>query len=264
MIDMSKVLREAHTQLAGILGEGIEPVEVFARAEEHRSYWKPERLRVVLLAESHVFTHRAELQRTLLPFPGLPADTPRGFVRLVYSLGYGENDQLDRPILTPRNSGTPQYWKILQSCMRSVGLATNYGALQVSRTPVSLERLRNKITVLRQLRERGIWLVDASIAALYIPGHRKPAARLREAVLHASWDSYTRLVVEEATPSAVLCIGVGVARALRTRLDQIGVPWGTVHQPQAHLSSEEHSRILATYSAVCDDPRHITLVPSLC
>ena len=260
---MSTILREAHTRLAGILGEGIEPVEVFARAEEHRAYWKPDRSRVVLLAESHVFTHPAELRRTLLPFPGLPADAPRGFVRLVYALGYGENDQLDQPILTPRNSGTPQYWKIFQSCLRSMGVPIDYGAVQASRTPISLDRLRNKITVLRQLRERGIWLVDASIAALYLPGQPKPASRLRKAVLQTSWDAYMKLVVEEATPSAVLCIGVGVARALGTRLDKIGVPWGTVHQPQAHLSSEEHSRILATYSAVCEDPRRIGLVPSL-
>ena len=102
---MSTILREGHTRLAGILGEGIEPVEVFARAEEHRSYWRPEESRVVLLAESHVFTDSAELRRMLLPFPGLPADAPRGFVRLVYSLGYGENDQLDQPILSPRNAG---------------------------------------------------------------------------------------------------------------------------------------------------------------
>ena len=260
---MSTILREGHTRLAGILGEGIELVEVFARAEEHRSYWRPEESRVVLLAESHVFTDSAELRRTLLPFPGLPADAPRGFVRLVYSLGYGENDQLDQPILSPRNSGTPQYWKIFQSCLRSMGVTTNYGAIQVSHTPASVERLQNKLTVLRQLRERGIWLVDASIAALYLPAQPKPAPRVREAVLQASWDAYTKFSVEQAAPSGVLCIGVGVARALRTRLDRLGVPWAAVHQPQAHLSSEEHARILATYSAVCEDPRRIGLVPSL-
>ncbi len=260
---MSKSLREAHARLAGILAEGIESVEVFARAEEHRSFWRPEDSRVVLLAESHVFTDLAELRRTLLPFPGLAADAPRGFVRLVYSLGYGENDQLDQPILSPRNSGTPQYWKIFQSCLRAMGVATNYGAVQILRTPATLQRLRNKLTVLGQLREQGIWLVDASIAALYLPGQRKPSPKVRESVIQTSWDAYTRFVVEEAAPSAVLCIGVGVARALRPRLDRLGIPWAAVHQPQAHMSSEEHARILATYSAVCEDPRHIGLVPSL-
>ena len=144
-----------------------------------------------------------------------------------------------------------------------MGVATDYGAVQVSRTPGSLQRLRNKVTVLRQLREQGIWLVDASIAALYLPGQRKPAARIRGTVIQTSWDAYTKFVVEEAAPSAVLCIGVGVARALRPRLDRLGIPWAAVHQPQARLSSEEHTRILATYSAVCDDPRRIGLVPSL-
>jgi hypothetical protein len=260
---MSQNPREAHAQLAGILGGGIESVEVFARAEEHRTFWRAERSRVVLLAESHVFTDQRELQRTLLPFPGLPVDVPRGFVRLVYSLGYGENEQLDRPILAPRNAGTPQYWKIFQSCLRAMGVATNYGAVQVSRTSDALQRLRNKVTVLQQLQEQGIWLVDASIAALYLPGQQKPAARVRETVIKTSWDAYTRSVVEEAAPSAILCIGAGVARALRPRLDRLGIPWAAVHQPQARLSSEEHARILATYSAVCDDPRRIGLVPSL-
>ena len=142
-------------------------------------------------------------------------------------------------------------------------VATDYGAVQASHTRDPLERLRNKLTVLRQLREQGIWLVDASVAALYLPGRRKPARKVCEAVIQNSWDMYTKFVVEEAAPSAVLCIGVGVARTLGQRLNRLGIPWAAVHQPQAHLSSEEHARILATYSSVCEDPRHIGLVPPL-
>jgi hypothetical protein len=255
---MADPLRQAHNRLAGIIGADIEPIEVFERAEEHRSYWRPDKPRVVLLAESHVYTTAEELTRSLRPQTELPVDVPHGFVRLVYSLGYGENRWLDRPIENPPNPGTPQYWKIFQSCLQSVDAGANFGAVLVSGTSDGAQRLRNKLRVLHELRERGIWLVDASIAALYrTPGKAKPPARLQEAVLDASWDSYVRGVVERAEPAAILCIGVSVARALRSRLDRLGVPWGGVPQPQARLSSAEHARIHAAYFAVCADPRHI-------
>jgi hypothetical protein len=256
-------LVQAHARLAALLGDDIEPVEVFERAEEHRAYWRPDDTRVVLLAESHVYTRPEELRHSLRAQLDLPARLPRGFVRLVYALGYGENELLDLPISHPRNSGTPQYWKIFQSCLRSIDSGADFGTVQVLRTPSSVLRLRNKLLVLDELRRRGIWLVDASIAALYLPGEAKPSPRLREAVLRASWDAYARSAVERAEPAAILCIGVGVARALRSRLDSLAIPWGAVHQPQAHLSSEEHSRIHAAYFAVCADPRQIGLVPSI-
>jgi hypothetical protein len=260
---MSDSLGQAHDRLASLIGNNSEPIGVFERAEEHRSYWRPDESRVVLLAESHVYTSAAELRHSLRAQPDLPEGLPRGFVRLVCSLGYGEDGWLDRPIQTPRNSGTPQYWKIFQSCLQSIDSGADFGSVQVSRTPSDATRLRNKLRILHELRRRGIWLVDASIAALYLPGEAKPSARLREAVLHTSWDSYTRSVVERAEPAAILCIGVGVARALRARLDMLAIPWGAVHQPQSRLSSEEHARIFATYFAVCEDPRQISLVPSV-
>jgi hypothetical protein len=261
---MSDSLRQAHVRLAGFIGLNTEPIEVFERAEEHRLHWRPDETRVVLLAESHVYTTAAELRHSLREQPDLPADLPRGFVRLVYSLGYGENGWLDRPIEGARNPGTPQYWKIFQSCLQSADSAAGFRPVLVSRTTGSAQRLRNKLLVLHELRRRGIWLLDASIAALYgWPCEAKPSARLRKEVPRASWDAYTRSVVERAEPAAILCVGVGVARALRSRLDTLGIPWGAVPQPQAHLSSEEHARILATYSAVCEDPRQIGLAPSV-
>lgn len=89
-------------------------------AEEHRAYWRPERVRVVLLAVSHAYTSVPELERRII-LAGMPGnDLPRGFVRLVYCLGYGENELLDRPIIEPKNSGTPQYWKLFFSCVNQV------------------------------------------------------------------------------------------------------------------------------------------------
>jgi hypothetical protein len=108
----------------------------------------------------------------------------------VYSLGYGEDALLDQTITSPRNLGTPQFWKIFQSCIAKPGITADYGSVQKTRTHDSMLRLRNKVLVLERLRESGVWLVDASLAALYLPGQEKPLARLRKEVLQTSWDEY--------------------------------------------------------------------------
>lgn len=81
-IPSSNLLRAAHGRLAGILGEAAEPFEVLERVEEHRVYWRPLKPRVVLLAESHVYTVADELRRSLRPTVDLPTGLPGGFVRL--------------------------------------------------------------------------------------------------------------------------------------------------------------------------------------
>lgn len=210
MSQLNSDLKEARSRIVDILGD-TEPLEVLQRVEEHRLFWRPLRPRVILLAESHVFTESEELLRTLRPMPEFPAGMPRGFVRLVYALGYGENSLLDKPITSRKNSGTPQYWR----------------------------------------------------AALYRPGRSALTSREKGAVLQTSWDAYTRDVVEEAEPEAVLCIGIGVVKALRTRLDTIGIAWAGVPQPQAHLSAEKHREISAIYAAVCADPTEIQHVPAV-
>ena len=87
-----------------------------------------------------------------------PKAFPRGFVRLVYSLGYGENSLLDSPVISPRNSGTPQYWKIFQSCVATLGTSVDYSTVQISRNRDPAARLSAKLAVLAQLKEQGIWL----------------------------------------------------------------------------------------------------------
>jgi hypothetical protein len=237
----------------------MEPVSIIERVEEHRWHWRPAQPRVVLLAESHVYTRSDELQHTLRPVPQLPRDLPRGFVRLVYCLGYGEDALLDAPIATSRNSGTPQFWKLFYSCLYPVTQNADFAPVQVARTPLA-ERVTNKIAVLESLRASGVWLVDASIAALYIPGRAKPSPQLIERALQASWDGYIRSVIAEATPQAILCIGLGVARTLRSRLDRLGIPWAPVPQPNARLSAADHFRVFGMYRRVCEEPESIRTV----
>ena len=228
-------LEECHRRLARLLGSDAEPIEVLRRAEEHRAYWRPERVRVVLLAESHVYTSASELERRVV-LPGMPGnDLPRAFVRLVYCLGYGENDLLDRPIIEPKNSGTPQYWKVFYSCVNRVETNADFAPV-LKQTPFA-QRIENKTSLLRQLKEAGVWLIDASLAALY---PQKPAPMIVNECLHTSWDTYVGNLIRDADPAHILCIGRGVARALNDRLLHLGVPLSVVPQPNARLASTEH------------------------
>ena len=92
-------------------------------------------MRVVLLAESHVFTGAADLERCIVRLPGAPAGIPTGFVRLVYCLGYGENDILDRRISEPPNTGTPQFWRIFASCVGGPPRSADFRATLGSTSP---------------------------------------------------------------------------------------------------------------------------------
>jgi hypothetical protein len=258
---MDADLRSAHERLAGILGEAAEPLEVLERVEEHRVYWRPAKVRVVLLAESHVYTTSSEMERRLRRTLDLPTELPKGFVRLVYCLGYGENELLDERI--SKNDGTPQFWKIFKSCLTEVGQQPDFSTLQRSPNTGAVLRLREKLAVLVALRDHGVWLVDASVAALYRPEQSPLTAKQKMSALRASWDGYVRAVVEAVEPEAVLCIGIGVVRCLRERLDQLGIRWAGVPQPQAHLSRDKHAAIHEVYSAVCADPTEIRNVPAV-
>jgi hypothetical protein len=251
-----------HSALAQLIGPEMEPISVIQRVEEHRAYWRPQSTRVVLLAESHVYTSSVEIQRTLKPLQNLPPNLPRGFTRFVYCLGYGENDLLDTPINDPPNSGTPQFWKIFHSCVNPLTQNGDFAGILVSGTRNEEERILNKLRLLGELRARGVWLVDASIAALYRPGGiANPPLALRKAVLQTSWDMYTKRVVSDAAPEAILCIGKGIAMVLRERLDRIGIPWATVPQPNARgVSTEVQWQIFATCHSVCEDPQLIRFV----
>lgn len=237
---------DSHHRLATLLGSGAEPLEVLRRTEEHRNYWRPERVRVVLLAESHVYTTVNELDCSLSLPPTAAQDIPRGFVRLVYCVGYGENWLLDRPIASPPNTGTPQFWKIFFSCVHPIASNHDFAPVQATMTAAN-KRIANKLALLQRLRELGVWLLDASLAALYLPGRAKTSPALLEACLQLSWDHHVGSVLKAAAPSHVVCIGKGVATGLGRRLGEIDAPVTVLPQPNARLGSAEHHESFKTY-----------------
>ena len=259
---MTSALETCYETVRRDFGQNIEPIEVIRLLEAQRAYWRPIKTKVILLAESHVYTSDDDLKLSITEGHALPSGLPRDFVRLVYCLGYGEDCLLqDRRLRQPAkalgNRGTPQFWKIFKSCLDQVSGNEDFSPVQVSLTKKLPTRIANKLDLLKRLKAQGIWLVDASIAALYIPGKDKPSAKSIETALHASWDGYIGSILEDAKPKAVLCIGFGVAQRMHERIDKLGIPWGAVPQPNARLSSSEHLDIYKTYHAVCNDPQNI-------
>ena len=242
-------LERCYDRARVLVGDDAEPFSVVQTVESHRNYWRPARVRVLLLAESHVYTKAQEC----VPMGGAGMfelrDCPQRFIRLVYCLGYGESEYVGAHPLS--NTGTPQYWKIFSSCVYPID-ASAFGAVLKRQTPGFHARLSAKIDLLNRLRQVGVWLVDASVLALYTPGGNKPSAGVRQKVLRACWDAYIGHLVADAAPERVIVIGKGVGAALADRLkDVTGGRHIVLNQPQARMSVDEITRTHNTYFDVC-------------
>jgi len=239
-----EALNRAYGQVRSIVGSDCEELASVQLVESYRRFLRPNRVRVLLLAESHVFTTAEDRNIAIPPIPELPG-YPTQYARFVYCLGYGER------ILTgdrshPRD-GTPQFWKILFSCANAVSSGADFNPI-LGKT-AHQTRVRNKAKLLCDLKARGIWLVDTSIVALYKQGKKVPNMY---SALRESWRTYTRNVVISAEPQHVICIGKGVASVVRNELERLfGDRFTTIAQPNAHLSSAEHMANYQRYSATC-------------
>ncbi len=122
----------------------------------------------------------------------------------------------------------------------------------IQRKTLFPQRLRNKIHLLKNLRAKGIWLVDASIVAVY--GMAVDISkRLRTEVIRTSWESYTKQVVVSTNPERVICVGKGVAGVVENDL-QVLFPgrYKVIPQPNARLSSEGHKENFRRYYELCN------------
>lgn len=229
--------------------EGLECYEVVRAVEEYRQYWRPKTVKVVLLAESHVFTTEQDFSIRLKACDFLPQDYPDRFVRFVYCLGYGERDLLDRK--DAPHKGTPDFWKNFLSCRTQIKEKTYFAPILKTKTPDLDQRLRNKCKTLQDLKKRGIWLVDASITGLYISGQQKLPPQTCNKVIEHCWDNYVGELLAEVRPRFVICVGKGVGKALRSRLDsEYGTKLEIVRQP-ARLPACEYRKYFKLYFDIC-------------
>ncbi|MBL6456468.1 hypothetical protein JMJ55_14130 [Belnapia sp. T6] len=215
-------------------GQGLEPPEVAPAVEAWRQAWRPDKLRLLLLAESHMAGSAAELAMPLQPAPGWPM--PAGFVRHLYCPAYGEPSLA--PGLRP-NAGTPQYWRLLAAAEGSPA-PTRAGF------PDAAARLAAKRALLERLRQRGIWLTDASLVAVAGPGGQRLGPAAYGAALRESWHRYHAALLPALDPAAVLVIGLSVARVLRAELNAAFLGrWTAVPQPMGARGAAPAAALLA-------------------
>jgi len=238
-------LNRAYLKIQRIIGKDTEALESVRLVEAYRRYLKPDNVKVLLLAESHVFTSNDDREIPIPLLAELPG-YPTHYARFVYCLGYGERKLTESP-LHPARDGTPQFWKILFSCSNRVSTSSDFAPI-LSQTPYH-QRLPNKIALLMKLKEKGVWLVDASIVALYNNGTK---SREMYRALQESWQSYTRDVVIAAEPAHVICVGMGVARVVEPDLKRyFRGKYTVIPQPNAHLSASKHLANFKKYSSIC-------------
>lgn len=185
-------------------------------AQSYYAYWRPPRVRVILLAESHVHTS-VETSARKFQVPGY--DGPSNFVALVSCLAYGENEILQEPL--DKNKGTPQFWQLLAAAV---------GAPPVlKRTESDLRRrLQAKLALLRAVRDKGIWLLDSCVVGWYIPQpaefrrsasgdvHRltksRPPKHCKSPALLTSYEMYVKHVLRAAADEGHLAVLVPIGR----------------------------------------------------
>lgn len=250
LMGFERELERCYAIASRMIGGGAEALRVVQTAEEHRNFWRPSKVQVLLLGESHVHTKTDECA----PMPGAarfgPEGVPNNFVRLVYCLGYGEPDYAGTSLQS--NSGTWQYWRIFSSCVFPHH-SPEFTRVQKRCSPSVEERIKAKASLLKRLKEAGVWLLDTSILALYNPGGGKPIPAVREKILRACWDQYVGHVVSAARPGKIVVIGQGVARALAGRLDDVSKGnHEIISQPQGLRNKEAIVAAHQSYFAACN------------
>jgi len=225
----------------------LEPFPIIESVDKHRKFWKPKKVRVLLLAESHVYTLFNEYD-TCLNYDGFSQldGCPTNYVRLVYCLGYGENNL----IRLDNNKGTPPYWKIFASCLYGNN-KTEFAKLQSTKTPNFKQRLKNKMLLLEKLKENGIWLLDASIVALYKKGRIKPTPKTMHDVISTCWDLYVFHMINEMNPEKIIVVGNDVLKPLTLKLNKMNIDFDFQKQPNAYMKKEEIPEYFNRFHELC-------------
>ncbi len=231
----------------------IDSLNVVKQVEEYRQFWKPSQVRVILLAESHVYTTDEEFVSECSRFAlsNFIQSYPTHYVRFVYCLGYGEPQILNRELDSNRGR-TSQFWKIFSSCVAKNDADLGFQKILTGKTQIH-QRLRNKVAILQEMRKRGIWLIDASIVGIY--GAVKDA-KVKDSIITTCWDSYIKKEIGESKPKHTIVIGKGVEKILKRRLELLKVYSGTNYtalpQPQGNRgTSEEQLETYREYQRIC-------------
>lgn len=220
-------LKETYDEIASLdLNFEIEPYEVVKSVHQYRMYWKPEKINVVLLAESHVFTDELAFSHRH-NFNAL-ANYPQEYVRFVYCLSYGDSQSLTQNYLS-RNSGTPQFWQLFN---QSIG-----GNYRVTNNSNADDKRHEKISLLFDMVRRGVWLMDCSIVGVYTKGGSVIDYSEYNQILRISFEKFNLPVIKTINPTKIIVVGQRVYNLIKYALPK-GISTDWIHQPNARVSHQ--------------------------
>ena len=239
----------------------LESIKVIEMVDAYRHYWKPSKVNVVLLAESHVYTQSYELDYIVqMGTANHLNNYHEHFVRFVYCLAYGEKTLLKEKYFPKKdNRGTPDFWKIFLSCCEEITVDkynSIYDSIKTATTS-DIQRIGKKIDILNKMKSKGIWLLDASIVGLYVPGAKRLAGTsMCNKIISCSWQNYVKNKVLQVAPKFIIVIGKGVGKVLKKELDQLVEQksiegYETVSLPGDHLPGNGHRDNLMKYYQIC-------------
>ena len=247
---MNNLLKTYKTLESTLGSNSIESFEIVNTVHDYRLFWKPKKVKTVLLAESHVYTSNSDYESYLnTSYLKLPR-YPNKYVRFVYCLGNGENEVLNLNI--PKNTGTPEFWKIFYSCCNKINSREDCKPILKSKTKLDI-RIKSKIKLLNSLKDRGIWLLDASIIGLYLPNKPKPSYKTIDKCINICWDLLIEDILKKENPRNMICIGKTVEKVLNGKLNKMfGHNLTVLPQPSTFLKSENRLEVLQSYFGLCN------------
>lgn len=205
-------LIEAHKTCSEIIvksGNKPEPLDTALLVEEYRWFWKPKNVKFVLVAESHVYADKEEISVKIIPrklrmyAPSYPQDSPMNFAKIVYCPGYGEPEVLDFPDNIENNPGTKQFVDLFRQCL--------------GHAKPKDRSLEWKARILNAVKDKGIWLLDASCHACAKGNKERLPKAVVDRIVPISWKRYVEPIIDdlEVEPSKVWIVGKGVHDLIR-------------------------------------------------
>ena len=228
------ILEQTHTEGCGLFqgtAHRHESFKIAREVEQHRWNWKPKETKLVLVAESHVFTTIEEWELKIIASkirPFLRRNSilpPSHFVRLVYCLAYGESELLDLRGVRMSNSGTPAYWDILGRISFRCPQPRGEDGAKFS------DRMKWKIETLRELYRMGVWLLDASVHAIYLRNRRRLPNEIQQELHNQWWKGYGRFLMTHCGFPKIWVIGKTVHKCLANTEGWSCNGW--IYQPNA-------------------------------
>ena len=137
--------------------------------------------------------------------------------------------------------------KLKAGVVYKIALNLRYKVLKKG-TPSFTERLQNKVSILRQMKEKGIWLLDSSIVGLYgNEAKNDPYACAK--IIDICWNTCIEKIIEEAQPKFIIVIGKGVERVIGSRLK---FPYEAIALPQTPGPIKWQRANYRRYSEICN------------